>query len=189
MLRNVSISFGFLAVIALTMPLSGTVRAQQFVTELPPPPTYAEVKVSKLNVRAAASKDAELITQLDKGDLIPLKKAKDGWVRLAWEKKAFVFEDGIIIPEGQINKKPRYEDMREIFIDLARKQDPTIQWLEVPRASGIEVRYHWREYRDRAALIARAEKMARMYSVMTTGEQGIWVDIVSGNDSWARAFY
>ncbi len=152
-------------------------------------PTLATVKVDKLNVRAKGNKDAPIIGHLNKGEVVPVKKVRDGWVQLAWKKKSYVFQDGLDMPPGKPNKKPKYEDLREHFIDTARAQDKTIQWLEVPRASGIVVRYHWREYRDKAALIKRAEALARMYSVMTTGETGIEVEIVSGNDTWAKAFY
>ncbi len=153
------------------------------------PPTLGVVKVDKLNVRAKGAKDAPVIIQLNKGDVVPVKKIKEGWVQLAWVQKAYVFQDGIDVPAGRPNKRPKYEDLRENFIDTARAQDKTIQWLEVPRASGLLVRYHWREYKDKAALIKRAKKLARMYSVMTTGETGIEVEIVSGNSSWAKAFY
>lgn len=152
-------------------------------------PTYAEVKVDKLNVRDKGAQDAEQIGQLNKGDLVPISKIKEGWVQLAWNAKSYVFADGLNIPEGKPNSKAKYEDMREAFIAHARDLDKTIQWLEVPRASGITVRFHWREYRDRDALVKRAQDLARMYSVMTTGETGIEVVIVNGNEPWAKAFY
>jgi hypothetical protein len=152
-------------------------------------PTYAEVKADKLNVRDKGSQDAAQVGQLNKGELVPVTKMNDGWVELGWNGKAYVVAEGINMPAGKLNKKPKYEDMREAFIARAREIDKTIQWLEVPRASGITVRYHWREYRDRDALIKRAMELARLYSVMTTGETGIEVQIVSGNEPWAKAFY
>ena len=152
-------------------------------------PTYATVKVEKLNVRASASKDSAVLGQLQRGDMVPVKKVKEGWVRLAWPTKSYVFQEGVELPAGSINRKPKYEDMREEFINRMRADDPTIQWLEVPRATGITVRYHWREYRDKDALVKRAKEMARIYSTMTHGENGIEVVIVSGNDTWAKAFY
>lgn len=152
-------------------------------------PTYAEVKTDKLNVRDKGAQDAAQVGQLNKGDLVPVTKVKDGWVQLGWNGKAYVSGEGVNVPEGAPNGKPRYEDMREAFIAHARELDKTIQWLEVPRASGITVRYHWREYRDKDALIKRAVELARLYSVMTTGETGIEVEIINGNEPWAKAFY
>jgi len=152
-------------------------------------PTWATVKVEKLNVRAKGNPDAPVLTQLNKGDIIPVKKVRNGWVQLAWANKSYVFQEGIDMPAGKPNKRPKYEDMREAFIDRARAEDKTIQWLEVPRASGITVRYHWREYRDKDALLKRAKALAAMYSIMTIGETGIEVEIVNGNDTWAKIFY
>lgn len=181
--------WGFVAVVAVLGQWPQGAPAQQFVTENPPPPTYAEVVVDVLNVRATPADDGDKLGQLKKGDLVPVKKVKDGWVQLAWTYKAYVFEKGVRIPEGDINKKPRYDDMREAFIDYIEAQDSTIVDVQIPRQSGITVRYHWKEYRDKAALIKRTEELARIYSNMTTGEKGITVDIISGNESWARAFY
>jgi len=185
-----ALSTGFLvALTALVVQWPGAAMGQQFVTVEPDPVTFAEVTVDKLNVRAAADKDAEVVTQLNKGDLVPVKKLKDGWAQLAWSGKSYVFEGGVRLPEGEINRRPKYEQMREDFIAHARELDPTIVWLEVPRASGLTVRYHWREYRDKDALVQRCQELARLYSVMTTGEKGMAVDIINGNDLWARAFY
>jgi hypothetical protein len=189
MLGKIGKAFGMLSLLALVAVLPRETSAQQFVTVLPPPPSYAEVTVGTLNVRGEPIKDGTLVSQLQKGDLIPVKKTKEGWAQLAWNGKAYVFEQGIQMPEGDINKKPRYEDMREAFINRMRGMDKTIQWLEVPRESGITVRFHWREYKDKAALIKRCEELARIYSTMSTGEKGITVDIVNGNELWARAFY
>lgn len=161
----------------------------QFVTVEPDPPTYAEVTVDKLNVRTKADKDADVVTQLNKGDWVPVKAVRDGWAELAWNNKAYVADSGLKIPAGPVNEKVFYEQLRIAFINHAREIDPTIQWLEVPRATGITVRYHWREYADKAALIKRCEELARLYSVMTVGEKGVAVDILNGNDTWARAFY
>ncbi len=180
---------GVVTSFALLLGLPGTSLAQQFETKIVPPPTYAEVVVETLNVRGAAGKDGALIIKLRKGDLVPIKKVKDGWVRLAWSGKAYVFEQGVKIPEGTINKRPMYERMRDAFLARIREMDSTIQWVEIPRESGISVRYHWREYKDRAALIARTEELARIYSTMSTGEKGITVDIISGADVWGKAFY
>jgi hypothetical protein len=152
-------------------------------------PTWATVTVDKLNVRAKGAKEAPLLGQLSKGDIVPVKKVRKGWAQLGWSKKSYVFQEGLDMPAGKPNKKAKYEDMREAFIDRARAEDKTIQWLEVPRASGIIVRFHWREYKSKADLIQRAEALAHMYSVMTTGETGIEIEIVSGNDTWAKAFY
>ncbi|MDH5526549.1 MAG: SH3 domain-containing protein [Nitrospirota bacterium] len=170
--------------------LPETAPAQQFVTENPDPPTYAEVVVDKLNVRDKGSTDATVLIQLNKGDRVPVKAVKEGWAQLAWSsQKAYVSLQGLRIPEGKPNKKPRYEDMREAFIAHARSLDSTIQWLEVPRQTGIQVRFHWREYKDKQALVARCEELARLYSVMTTGDKGVEVEIVNGNTPWAKAFY
>jgi hypothetical protein len=182
-------TWGFAALVAFVMQWPQAASGQEFFTQEPDPVTYAEVTVDKLNVRATPDKDGEQIVQLNKGDLVPVKKVKDGWVQLAWNKKAYVFDGGVNIPPGKVNRKPKYEQMREAFIKHARELDPTIVWLEVPRASGITVRFHWREYRDKAALVDRCKELARLYSVMSTGETGIAVDIVSGNELWARAFY
>jgi len=184
MLGNVLKVWGVMALVAFVAQPVDSAHAQGAK-----PATYATVKVEALNVRAAANKEAEKVGQLKKGDLVPAAKSKDGWVKLAWSKKAYVFQEGIDLPEGKLQKKPKYDDAREQFIDYARAQDKTIQWLEVPRATGIMVRYHWREYRDRAALIKRAEELARVYSNMTHGETGIEVEIVSGNETWGKAFY
>lgn len=180
---------GVITSFVLLFGLPAVSQAQQFETKIVPPPTYAEVVVDTLNVRGAASKDGPMLAQLKKGDLVPVKKVKDGWVQLAWSGKAFVFENGVSIPEGTINKKPMYERMRDAFLTRIKELDPTIQWVEVPRQTGISVRYHWREYRDRAALIARTEELARIYSTMSTGEKGITVDIISGAEVWGKAFY
>jgi len=182
-------TWSFAALVAFVVQWPGAARAQEFVTVEPDPVTYAEVQVDKLNVRSAADKDAAVVTQLNKGDLVPVKKVADGWAQLAWEGKAYAFDGGLSIPAGKVNKRPKYEQMREAFIAHARALDPTIVWLEVPRASGITVRFHWREYKDKAALVDRCKELARLYSVMSTGETGIAVDIVSGNELWARAFY
>jgi len=152
-------------------------------------PTWATVKVDILNVRAKGKPDAPVLRQLHKGDIIPVKKVRNGWAQLGWSKKSYVFQEGIDMPAGKPNKRAKYEDMREAFIDRARAEDKTIQWLEVPRASGIVVRYHWREYRNKADLLKRAEALAAMYSVMTTGETGLEVEIVNGNSTWAKVFY
>lgn len=175
-----------LAIVLVRWPEAGI---GQFVTVEPDPPTFAEVTVDTLNVRAKPGQDAEIVGQARRGDLLPVKKVKDGWAQLAWNGKAYVFDGGVNIPEGKPNRKVFYEQLRSAFINHARQLDPTIQWLEVPRASGITVRFHWREYADKEALVKRCEELARMYSVMTTGETGIAVDIVSGNELWARAFY
>jgi hypothetical protein len=188
MLRNTAWLWGFgvVAAVLLQWPSAGH---GQFVTVEPTPPTYAEVTVDTLNVRSGPGKDAEVIAQVRKGDLLPVKSVKDGWAKLAWNPKAYVSDTGVKIPEGKVNRKVFYEQLRLAFIAHARELDPTIQWLEVPRATGITVRYHWREYADKAALIKRCEELARLYSVMTVGEKGVTVDIVNGNDLWARAFY
>ena len=182
-------TWGFAALVAFVLQWPTGARGQEFVTVEPDPVTYAEVTVDKLNVRSAADKDAAVVTQLNKGDLVPVKKVADGWVQLAWDAKAYVFDGGLSIPPGQVNRKPKYEQMREAFIAHARALDPTIVWLEVPRASGLTVRFHWREYKDKPALVDRSKELARLYSVMSTGETGIAVDILNGNELWARAFY
>jgi uncharacterized protein YgiM (DUF1202 family) len=182
-------TWGLAALIAGLVQWPGVARAQEFFTQEPDPVTYAEVTVDTLNVRAAPDKEAENLAQLKKGDLVPVKSVKDGWVRLAWSNKAYVFEGGVRVPDGKVNRRPKYEQMREDFIRKARELDPTIVWLEAPRASGLTVRFHWREYRDKDALVKRCQELARLYSVMTTGESGIAVDILNGNDLWARAFY
>jgi hypothetical protein len=188
MLRKTAILGGFVALAAVLVqwPSSGH---GQFVTVEPDPPTYAEVTVDKLNVRMGSDKESDVVTQLNKGDWVPVKGVKDGWAELAWNQKAFVSDTGVKIPEGAINGKVFYEQLRLAFINHARELDPTIEWLEVPRATGITVRYHWREYADKPALIKRCEELARLYSVMTVGEKGVTVDILNGNDLWARAFY
>jgi len=188
MLRKTALLWGFVVVGAVLVQWPSAGHGQ-FVTEEPDPPTFAEVTVDKLNVRAAPGQDAEVVTQVNKGDLVPVKSVKDGWAKLAWNGKAYVSDSGVKIPEGKVNQKVFYEQLRLAFISHARELDPTIQWLEVPRATGITVRYHWREYQDKAALIKRSEELARLYSVMTVGEKGIAVDILNGNDLWARAFY
>ena len=182
-------TLGFAALVAVVAQWPGAARAQEFFTQEPDPVTYATVQVDGLNVRSAPDKDAPVVTQLKKGDLIPVVKVDNGWAELGWDGKAYVFDGGVSIPAGKVNKKPKYEQMREAFIAHARELDPTIVWLEVPRASGITVRFHWREYKDKAALVDRCKELARLYSVMSTGETGIAVDIVSGNELWARAFY
>lgn len=182
-------TLGFAALVAFVMQWPSAASGQEFFTQEPDPVTYAEVLVDKLNVRATPDKDGEQVAQLNRGDLVPVKKVADGWVQLAWNNKAYVFDGGVRVPPGKVNRKPKYEQMREAFIAHARELDPTIVWLEVPRASGITVRFHWREYRDKAALVDRCKELARLYSVMSTGETGIAVDIVSGNQLWARAFY
>jgi hypothetical protein len=189
MVRNAVTTGCFVALVALVAQWPGAAGAQQFVTEEPDPVTYAEVTVDKLNVRAKPDQESEQVGQLNKGDLVPIKKVKDGWAQLAWSGKAYVAENLVSIPPGKVNRRPKYEQMREAFIAHARELDPTIVWLEVPRASGLTVRYHWREYRDKAELVKRCQELARLYSVMTTGETGIAVDIISGNELWARAFY
>jgi uncharacterized protein YgiM (DUF1202 family) len=181
--------WGLFAVLALAL-WPAEAPAQQFVTENPDPPTYAEVVVDKLNVRAKGSTDAAVLIQLNKGDRVPVKSVKEGWAQLAWTaQKSYVSLQGLRIPEGKPTKRPRYEDMREAFIAHARMLDPTIQWLEVPRQTGVQVRFHWREYKDKQALVARCEELARLYSVMTTGDKGIEVEIVNGNSAWGKAFY
>jgi len=178
------------AVVGIGTQWPGEARGQEFFTQLPDPVTYAEVIVDKANVRESADKDAPVVTTLNKGDLVPVVAVKDGWAHLGWnDKKAYMFEGTIQVPDGKINRKPKYEQMREAFIKHARELDPTIVWLEVPRASGLTVRFHWREYRDKPGLVERCKELARLYSVMSTGETGIAVDILSGNELWARAFY
>lgn len=167
----------------------------EHVTKEPDPVTYAEVMVNTLNVRGGAAKDAPIIAKLMKGELVPVKKIREdkktgeSWVQLAWTAKAFVFPGGVKIPEGKINKKPRYEQMRDAFLARARAMDTAIQHLSVPRAAALMVRYRAREFRDRDALRKRAEELARMYSVMSHGEKGIEVAIVHGNQTVMKAFY
>ncbi|MDH4229703.1 MAG: hypothetical protein OEW11_08175 [Nitrospirota bacterium] len=183
--RSISVLFPVLSLLAL--PLVAT--AQQFVTENGPPPTYATVTGDNTVVFATAASNGEVLTKLRKGDMVPVKKVADGWATLAWSAKAYVAVGSLRLPEGSITTKPSYEDMREAFIKAARAADSTLLHVEVPRQTGILVRFHWKEYRDREALIQRAEALARTYSLMTTGESGIEVNIVNGNDSWAKAFY
>jgi Bacterial SH3 domain len=188
MLRKTAMLWGFVMVAGVLVQWPDAGHGQ-FVTVEPDPPTYAEVTVDKLNVRTDATKDADVVTQLNKGDWVPVKADKDGWAQLAWNNKAYVSDTGINLPGGKINGKVFYEQLRLAFISHARDLDPTIEWVEVPRATGITVRYHWREYQDKAALIKRCEELARLYSVMTVGETGVTVDILNGNDLWARAFF
>jgi len=188
MFQKTALLSGFVVVAAVLVQWPSQGHGQ-FVTVEPTPPTYAEVTVDKLNVRAGPNQDAEVVTQLLKGDLVPIKSVKDGWATLAWNGKAYASDSGLRIPQGEINRKVFYEQLRTAFINHARELDPTIQWLEVPRATGITVRYHWREYADKDALIKRCQELARLYSVMTVGEKGVTVDIINGNDLWARAFY
>ena len=189
MYRKSVLLWGLVALVAVSVQWPARGIGQEFFTQEPDPPTMAEVLVDNLNVRATPDKEGAVVTQLRKGDLVPVKAVKDGWVQLAWNDKAYVYDGGVRVPPGKVNRKVFYEQLRTEFINHARQLDPTIQWLEVPRATGITVRYHWREYRDKDALIKRSEELARLYSVMTVGEKGVAVDILNGNELWARAFY
>ena len=100
----------FIALAAATCPAWATEEAEPPVASAPAAggaePRTAEITAHDVNVRAGAHPNYEILTQLDKGDLVLVTGTRGDWTRIAmppgvlvWVSTAYVADDGLV--EGQ----------------------------------------------------------------------------------------